>query len=411
MRATHISLVHTPLDNRIFEKECRDLARAGYDVHLLAGGAPEGRVDGVSLHSIDPDPSRPRARRQWRRLLRAARLAFKLRPSLYHLHDPHLIPLGLLLKLRGETVVYDVHEDYPAHARCKLFAHPARGRLKALMWMLLESLARRRFDGFVCASPTLAEKFSATSTVVMHNFPRRREFARAVVEPESRPYGERPNTLVCTGYIREYRCFWEIAQALELLPAELDCRLRMFGAFSPPGLFERARGLEAWGRMELIPWQRHSVVVRELFSAKVGMCLLHRLPNHGEPTRSNKLFEFMAAGLPVIASDMPGWRELVSGLGCGLVVDPRDPQAIANAIEQLLADPVEAEAMGMRGQAAVREKYNWEREAPRLLSLYGSLADPPAALPAGSPTAPRTAPAAAQQQEVLVSFEGRSRPS
>ena len=155
----------------------------------------------------------------------------------------HLVPLGLLLKLCGSRVVYDVHEDYPGHARSKLFDHPLRGRIKAWLWQLLEWLAQRRFDGFVCASSTVAEKFPGARTVVLHNFPRLQAFALAASDPSLRPYRERGNRLIYTGNIREIRGFWEIARALELLPADLDCRLRMIGDFRPPELAESARRL------------------------------------------------------------------------------------------------------------------------------------------------------------------------
>jgi glycosyltransferase involved in cell wall biosynthesis len=403
MRVTHISIIHRPFDARIFEKECRALAGAGYEVHLIAGGLPAKDVDGLRLHSVANDPARPPARRQGARLLRAARWALRLRPSIYHLHDPHLIPLGLLLKLSGSRVIYDVHEDYPAHAISKLSAKPLRGRVKALMWIVLEWLARRWLDGFVCASPDLAEKFPAASTVVVRNFPRHGEFALPDAELGVRPYPKRRNTLIYTGAIRDIRGFWEMARALELLPADLDCRLRMIGYFRPPELARSARSLEAANRMEFIPWQRHEVVIRELFSAKVGLILLHPVPNHGDPIRSNKLFEFMAAGIPVIASDLPRWREIVCGIGCGVVVDPRDPAAIAAAIEDLLRRPEEAEAMGKRGQAAVKNDFNWDRDAPRLLSLYRLFADPRAQF--------RMAPPAEPLASRLAADQGAARPA
>ncbi len=81
----------------------------------------------------------------------------------------------------------------------------------------------------------------------------------------------------------------------------------------------------------------------------------------------------MAAGIPIVACNIPAWREVVLGTGCGLVADPRDHAAIAAAIEHLLTHPEEAEAMGERGRIAVRERFNWEGEAPRLLSLYRDL--------------------------------------
>jgi glycosyltransferase involved in cell wall biosynthesis len=373
MRVTHVSIIHRPLDSRIFEKECRTMARAGYDVHLIVSAPPADQIDGVRLHSIAADPARPPARRQLSRFLRAARAAFQLRPSTFHLHDVHLIPLGLLLKLCGSRVVYDVHEDYPEHARSKLFDHPLRGRIKASLWKLLEWLAGRTFDGFVCASSTIAERFPAARTVVLHNFPRLDGFALAATDPSLRPYRERGHMLIYTGCIREIRCFSEIARALELLPADLDCRLRMIGYFTPPELIETARSLDAWRRMEFVPWHPHPEMVRELYTARVGIVLLHRLPNHHDPIRSNKLFEYMAAGLPVIASDLPKWREIVCGTGCGLVVDPDEPEALAAAIEKLLRDPERAEEMGKRGRAAVIERFNWDREAPRLFALYDAL--------------------------------------
>lgn len=377
MRVTHISIIHRPLDNRIFRKQCRALARAGYDVHLVIGGAPAEEIDGVRLHSVADDDHRPPFRRQGARFLRASRWAWQLRPSVYHLHDPHLIPLGLLLKLSGARVVYDVHEDFPAHARSKLFAHPLRGRLKALLWIGLEWCARRALDGFVCASPALAEKFPPANTTVVHNFPPIREFALAEADSTPPPYSERDNRLIYVGNIREIRGFWEMAQALELLPDDLDCRLRMIGAFRPPELARNARRLEAWSRMEFTPWQPHPVVVRELLMAKVGLILLHPLPNHDDAIRSNKLFEYMAAGIPVIAPDFPAWRRIVLGAGCGLVVDPRDPEAIAAGIEHLLRHPEAAEAMGLRGRAAVDAEFNWDGDVPRLLSLYRRLAGTP----------------------------------
>jgi glycosyltransferase involved in cell wall biosynthesis len=350
----------------------------------VIGGPPAEEIDGVRLHSVADDAHRPPFRRQGSRFLRASRWAWRLRPSVYHLHDPHLIPLGLLLKLTGARVVYDVHEDFPAQARSKLVAHPLRGRLKALLWRGMEWLARRALDGFVCASPALAEKFPPATTTVVRNFPARREFALAEADRAPSPYPKRRNTLIYIGCIREIRGFWEMARALELLPDHLDCRLRMIGAFRPPALARDARKLEAWSRMEFTPWQPHPVVVRELLSAKVGLILLHPLPNHDDAIRSNKLFEYMAAGIPVIAPDFPAWRKIVLSAGCGLVVDPRDEEAIAAGIEHLLRHPEEAEAMGRRGRAAVEAEFNWDGEASRLLSLYRGLAGAPEPLQAAA---------------------------
>ena len=106
-----------------------------------------------------------------------------------------------------------------------------------------------------------------------------------------------------------------------------------------------------------------------LGKARVGLLLFQPDPNHME-SYPNKLFEYMAAGRPVITSDFPFWRQFVSELGTGLMVDPKDPQAIAEAISWILDHPREAEAMGERGRAAVMERFTWEREADKLVGLY-----------------------------------------
>jgi glycosyltransferase involved in cell wall biosynthesis len=83
----------------------------------------------------------------------------------------------------------------------------------------------------------------------------------------------------------------------------------------------------------------------------------------------------MAAGLPVIASNFPLWKEIVEGNGCGICVDPLNPKEIAEAIKYLMKHPGSTEQMGKNGRRAVIEKYTWEKEGKKLLDLYAQLLD------------------------------------
>ena len=81
----------------------------------------------------------------------------------------------------------------------------------------------------------------------------------------------------------------------------------------------------------------------------------------------------MSAGIPVIASNFPLWRDIIESNRCGLCVNPMRPEEIAGAIDFLVNNPAQAEQMGASGQLAVRDCYNWSIEEKKLLGLYDSL--------------------------------------
>jgi glycosyltransferase involved in cell wall biosynthesis len=113
--------------------------------------------------------------------------------------------------------------------------------------------------------------------------------------------------------------------------------------------------------------------VREVLShAMAGLVTFLPLPNHVD-AQPNKMFEYMSAGLPVIASHFPLWREIIEGNDCGLCVDPEQPAEIAAAIDRLVGDPTFARRLGDNSRAAVRRTYNWEAEQLKLIALYDRL--------------------------------------
>jgi len=100
-----------------------------------------------------------------------------------------------------------------------------------------------------------------------------------------------------------------------------------------------------------------------------GLVLYHPVPNHTD-AQPNKLFEYMSAGIPVISSNFPLWKEIVEGHQCGICVDPLKPDEIAKAIQWILDNPEKAKKMGENGRRAVEEKYNHTVEEKKLLTLY-----------------------------------------
>lgn len=113
--------------------------------------------------------------------------------------------------------------------------------------------------------------------------------------------------------------------------------------------------------------------VNELYgNSRAGIVLYQPAANHYE-SQPIKMFEFMAAGLPVIASNFPLWKKIIEENECGICVDPTNVSEVRNACAKLLKSPDLAQEMGMKGRKAVVDSFNWAVEEKKLLDLYQSL--------------------------------------
>lgn len=370
LQLVHLSTVHPRNDTRIFIKQVHTLASAlAKDVSLVvADGFGGSHQPGQpAIYDLGKLPA-SRFKRAVTGNFRAFAFFCRTKPQLVHFHDPELIPLGLLLRLRGCQVIYDVHEDVPRQTMSKhwipiVFRWPV-----AMVTAAMEWLAGKVFSAIVPATPTIAARFPLGKTVLVQNFPIQTELV--LVDPS--PYFQRPHKFAYVGGIADIRGGREMVQALELLPDLPEVRLEMAGGISPQNFSTELRALAGWSKVTYRGLIGRQEVARLLGSARAGLVLFQPMPNHVD-AQPNKMFEYMSAGLPVIASDFPLWREIVAGAGCGLLVNPLDPGAIANALRWVLEHPLEAEAMGKKGQEAVHRIYNWEREATQLVGLYNKL--------------------------------------
>lgn len=359
----HLTSVHAVDDVRIYHKQCRSLAEAGYSVALVAPTDGEITLPGVSVLGV------PRASSRLARVVgttwRVYRRARQAKARLYHLHDPELIPAGLLLRLGGAHVLYDAHEDLPRAVLSKHWIHPAARRFVAWFAEVLETLAALAFSGVIAATPAIGRRFRQPRSVLVQNYPLLGELSG----DDALPYRDRDRQAIYVGGISEARGANEMLDAFLQFEREANVRLVLVGPVRGDALHGRLNTLKTAGWLEHTGSLPRTEVATRLGGARIGLVLFHPEPNHLE-AQPNKMFEYMSAGLPVIASHFPLWREIVESVGCGVVVDPLDPTAIAKAVRQLLDNPEEAEKMGERGRAAVKERFNWSAEATALLDAY-----------------------------------------
>jgi glycosyltransferase involved in cell wall biosynthesis len=362
-KVRHVTTVHTISDPRIFHKECRGLAALGYDVGLIACHDRSDVVDGIRIVALD----RPQGRvdRMLRVAWRAYRAALAERADLYHFHDPELLWVAVLLKLRRRRVVYDVHEDVPKQIMSKHWI-PARVRpLVSRAFAVVEGVAARIVDGIVAATPSIATKFPRPATVVVQNFPE-----TAFTENPAPAEGRR-DAFVYTGGLMEIQGVREMAQAFALLPDGMTGTIA--GTFHPSTLEAEISALPGWRRVRYLGQVPRDEVRRVMSSGRTGLVLNHPTLNYVD-AYSTKMFEYMALGIPVVCSNFPLWVDIVSGADCGIAVDPRDPPAIAAAVRALTDDPERAARLGENGRRAIAERYNWEAELAKLEGLYQAVA-------------------------------------
>lgn len=189
-------------------------------------------------------------------------------------------------------------------------------------------------------------------------------------------YCERPLSVAYVGNITANRGIREMIMAMGLLPESLPATLELAGNDLPHDVHpEQLRRHVGWKRVRHHGKLIYADVPSLLGQVRAGLVVIYPTPAFVE-SFPVKMFEYMSAGLPVIASDFPQWREIIEDASCGLLVNPLDPAAIAGAIEYMLTHPSEAQEMGRRGQIAIQKKYNWQTQERKLLNLYAELLEP-----------------------------------
>jgi glycosyltransferase involved in cell wall biosynthesis len=375
-RVVHITTVHPRDDIRIFRKECVSLARAGYAVTQIVGdGGGDALVQGVHIIDIGARPA-GRLARMREQPPRALAAVWAEQPALVHVHDPELLPLATQLAHRGLPVVYDAHEDVPRQILTKQWiAAPLRPLVsRAFEWY--ENRRVRQLAAVCAATPHIGARFApvAPRSVVVGNYPFADELAPALDVAV-----EREHAVCYVGGLMRTRGLLQMVRAVSRHPG---LKFIVCGAFEDAALEAELRAEPGWAQVEYLGVVGREQVRQVLARARIGLVTLLPLPSYVD-SLPIKMFEYMSAALPVVASDFALWRGIVEGDGsrpaCGLCVDPAEVDAVAAAIGTLLADPARAAAMGEAGRAAVLSTYHWPVAERELLALYAALIGPPTA--------------------------------
>ncbi|WP_192760264.1 glycosyltransferase [Actinomadura algeriensis] len=359
MRVCVCTIVHHPEDARILHRQIRALLDAGHEVTYMA---PFRACNVAPWREISPVDV-PRATGRHRlKAMRAARRALADHASyadVILLHDPELL-MALPRQARARTVVWDVHEDTAAALGMKGWL-PAP--VRPLVRPAVRHLERRgeRRHRLLLAEEGYRDRFRDDHPVVPNT-------TYVADEPPAAPDD---NRAVYVGHISAARGAHEMIEAARLLAPE-GVTVELIGSADEsvkPALREAQRDdvLRWYG---FVPNDR---ALRIAEGAMVGLALLHDEPNyrHSVPT---KIIEYMARGVPVVATPNPPAVEIVEPAECGFIVPFDDAAAAAEAVLRLRKDADLRTEFGRRGHKAAREQFHWPVHAARFVSHLESWA-------------------------------------
>ena len=365
IKVAHLTTVHSRYDVRIFEKMSISLSNYGYEVYLIVADC-KGDEKKNNINIIDIGMPSGRFTRLFKFSIKMFRSAIEINASIYHIHDPELIPLGLLLKKRGKKVVFDSHEDVPKDILVKEYIPNFLRKPISVIYKYIEHSSCRKFDGIVAATPYIRDRFKLinSNTIDINNYPLLHEFR------DENSWSDKKKQVCYVGGITKKRGVLEFVKAMENVPVGIN--LALAGRFSDKELEQKTKLQLGWEKVDNLGWQNRQGIATILDESIAGLVTLHPIQTYLD-SLPVKMFEYMAAGIPVVASDIPLWREIVEDANCGICVDPFVPESIADAILYLVDDLDEARLLGQNGRKAVLEKYNWPMEEKKLVSLYTEL--------------------------------------
>jgi glycosyltransferase involved in cell wall biosynthesis len=338
-----VTTVHWPDDTRIRERLIRTLSDA-FEVDYAS--REPGPTDRSGLCWIPL--SGGRFRRWWKTLGVCLRTDW----DVLAIHDPELIPIGMVARLvKRRRVVFDVHEDVPATALTREWVPDLLRTPLATAARVAMRLAERTLE------VTLAE--------AGYRYLFRQEHPVFPNYPDTSAYPDPTDGEASIVYLGDVTVERGAVTAVSA-SRKAGLPLTLVGR-SSDGLREYLRDLSG----EQVKWAGplpNPKALELIRHAGVGISPLHDSPNYRESTPT-KILEYLALGLPVVASDLPGTRRLVDGLDAVELVPPEDVDGLARAIERALDPSVRARATAQVPR--IRERFVWPNDD--VVRFYASL--------------------------------------
>lgn len=376
----HIGYEHRFDDIRIYEKECKDLAKiSNYDVTYITSdksgkltSKDSDKTGNVTIKTINLVDKKGKRLFNYFKVLKIIITNQLDSIALCHIHELVLWPLIKLLKKNKIKVILDIHEDYIDDTYSMVQKKYGRVCATIVKWILMyfEKSCLKKADAVISVTPHLDRKVGKYNArhIMIANYPRSNDGTQPRNLKEYKHYA---NRLCFAGGISDLWSHKEIIRVIQNIP---NVKYNLAGPFQQSYL-SQLKLMTGWKDVCFKGKIEYNDVLQMYRESGIGMVLCKKefLPSkiREEGTLGNtKLFEFMQNGLPIICTDFTIWKSIVETFNCGIAVNPADIEQIREAIMSLLCNPDLAYQMGQNGRKAIKQKYNWESDSKKLLMLY-----------------------------------------
>lgn len=363
----HLTTVHIRTDTRVLYKEVQTLSRVYNTTLIVADGM--GDVTNSFAEIVDLGKPKNRFSRFLFYGLKALPILRRKKISCVHIHDPELLLVAFILKLRGYKIIYDIHELVYEDIKTKNWiSSQFIKNVIAWFYKYMEGMALKYFDGVILAENGYKEYYEKHypkriyKVKYIRNYPIKAMFN--IVEKSNKTTTENENAIIYLGAISEDRGIVELVDAMNFLDETF--KLYVIGRWTDSSLLERCQSLSGWSKVEKLGYLRPDEIGKYIQMSKIGMCTLHRLENFAYTTPV-KSFEYLINGLPLIMTDFPFWKDFYKGTA--VFIDPQKPQEISEAIVKLVHNEKMYQEMSSEG-IKLALQHCWENEEKELLDLY-----------------------------------------
>lgn len=361
-----VAPVHRWDDVRVFRKEARTLADAGYEVTLISRIESPRIIDGVRVV--------PSVGSSGYRLLRFILLpvvgvqALMQNAGIYHLHNPDTLLVAVLLRMFGKKVIYDTHEDFTRRILVRDWIPGMLRRPLAYLVARAESLISRLATASIATQQDVIERLNGT-TLLLGNPPRANDelLGRVQQSAQALDVPECQVRAIYIGRLNRARGLYDMVDAMEIANRSAQVRLWLIGPADGNDL-DGVTGRPGWDYVDYMPAQAQETAFAYVVRADVGLVVFRDVGGYAG-VDPNKLYEYMMLGKPFIASAFENWRNRFEDFDAGWFVEPGSVADIARTLVEVADNKALAVRKGANGRDFVRS-YNWETESRKLLNLY-----------------------------------------